>query len=79
MVQEGSESVEGSRRNLLRTALATTFAGVGATALLGAKEAEAESCKAKGKKTARKKAQCERPVIGTRAPLSIRRRARSTR
>ena len=58
-------SENASRRDLLKSALAATIAGGGATALLGAEEAEAKSCKAKcNQKKGNQKAQCKKKCDG---------------
>ena len=49
-------SEDASRRGLLRSTLAATFAGLGAASLFGRDDAEAKSCKAKCKKKNSKKA-----------------------
>ena len=51
-----------SRRGLLRSAFAATFAGLGAASLFGSEDAEAKSCKAKcnKKKSKKKKAKCKK-------------------
>ena len=55
-------AADGSRRGLLRSALAAAVGGAGATAFLSPEETEAKSCKAKcnKKKTAKKRARCKK-------------------
>lgn len=73
---------DGSRRSLLRSAVAGAFAGLGMTSLLGGEDAEAKSCKKKcnkknsdsAKKKCKKKCQKNTPsdadTIGLRQPCT---------
>ena len=55
-------AMSAARRGVLKSGLAVVLAGLGATTLLSAEEAEAKSCKAKcnKKKTKKQKAQCKK-------------------